>query len=222
MTIMLNLGLTFPIPGISIGGHVGGLVTGYVAGELLMSVGPQLPEGSSGSRLASVALLGVALAGGVHHRRLTPRGHPPGGRRRRSPSVPWPAMHPFRRPIAWLQAHPFAADVLLAVVVMAITLPQQWQTPPDTENVVFRDPNAVGFLLSLLASAPLAWRRRAPLTVLALTGFGAAAYELAGFADARSRRSGCSWPSTPSVPTATAGSRAVAAAHRRLGARRSC
>jgi signal transduction histidine kinase len=91
-------------------------------------------------------------------------------------------MSPFRRPIAWLQAHPFAADVLLAVVVMAITLPQQWQTPPGNEDVVFRDPNAVGFVLSLLASAPLAWRRRAPLTVLALTGFGAAAYELAGFA----------------------------------------
>ena len=72
--------------------------------------------------------------------------------------------------------------MLLAAVIMAITLPQQWQTPPGNENVVFRDPSAVGFLLTLLASAPLAWRRRAPLTVLALTGFGAAAYELAGFA----------------------------------------
>lgn len=91
-------------------------------------------------------------------------------------------MSVFRRPIAWLQDHPFAADVLLAVIVMAITLPQQWQTPPGNEGIVFRDPNAVGFTLSLLASAPIAWRRRAPLTVLALTGFGAAGYELAGFA----------------------------------------
>jgi len=91
-------------------------------------------------------------------------------------------MSPFQRAIAWLKDHPFAADVLLASVLMVIILPQQWQTPPDTENVVFRDPNAVGFLLSLLGSAPLAWRRRAPLTVLALTGFGAAAYELSGFA----------------------------------------
>jgi signal transduction histidine kinase len=91
-------------------------------------------------------------------------------------------MSPFRRLIAWLQAHPFVADVLLAALVMAVTLPQQWQTPPDSEGVVFRDPSVVGFLLSLLASAPLAWRRRAPLTVLALTGIGAATYELAGFA----------------------------------------
>jgi membrane associated rhomboid family serine protease len=63
MTIMLNLGLTFLVPGISIGGHVGGLITGYVAGELLMSVGPRVLKDPR-LAVASVVLLGFALAAG--------------------------------------------------------------------------------------------------------------------------------------------------------------
>ena len=63
-TIMLNLALTFAIPGISIGGHVGGLVTGYVAGELLMSIGPQYPEGPAARRRHRWSLLGVAVTAG--------------------------------------------------------------------------------------------------------------------------------------------------------------
>ena len=86
-TIFLNLALTFIIPGISIGGHVGGLVTGYVAGELLMSIGPQFLKDQR-LAVASVVLLGVAVTVGIDHRRLIARGHPPGGRRRRGPSVP--------------------------------------------------------------------------------------------------------------------------------------
>jgi len=62
-TIFLNLALTFIIPGISIGGHVGGLVTGYVAGELLMSIGPQFLKDQR-LAVASVVLLGVAVTVG--------------------------------------------------------------------------------------------------------------------------------------------------------------
>ena len=71
-------------------------------------------------------------------------------------------MHPFRRPIAWLQAHPFAADVLLAVVVTAITLPSLWSTPTGEADTNFRDPDVLGVLLLVLSSAPIAWRRQSP------------------------------------------------------------
>ena len=87
-----------------------------------------------------------------------------------------------RHPITWLKEHPLAADVLLALVVMAVQLPSQWQTPMDADTVDYRDPNLGGFLLALLASAPVFWRRQAPLTVLALAGTGAALYEMFGFA----------------------------------------
>jgi membrane associated rhomboid family serine protease len=42
VVILLNLGITFIIPGISIGGHVGGLIGGVVAGWLLFEVGERM------------------------------------------------------------------------------------------------------------------------------------------------------------------------------------
>jgi membrane associated rhomboid family serine protease len=39
MVILLNLAITFIIPGISIGGHLGGLIGGAIAGFLLFEVG---------------------------------------------------------------------------------------------------------------------------------------------------------------------------------------
>ncbi|MEY2452141.1 MAG: hypothetical protein QOD92_1715 [Acidimicrobiaceae bacterium] len=40
--LLLNLAFTFGIPGISIGGHIGGLAGGYVCGAILYEVGPRL------------------------------------------------------------------------------------------------------------------------------------------------------------------------------------
>lgn len=87
-----------------------------------------------------------------------------------------------RHPVTWLKEHPTVADALLGVLVMALVVPAQWQTPPDSVGIDFRDPNAGGLLLALLASAPVIWRRRAPLVTLTLTGTGAALYEMFGYA----------------------------------------
>jgi len=90
-------------------------------------------------------------------------------------------MHPFRRPIAWLQAHPFAADVLLAVLVTAITLPSLWSTPTGEETTNFRDPDVLGALLLVLSSTPIAWRRRSPFAALVVVGTAAVLYEAFGY-----------------------------------------
>jgi signal transduction histidine kinase len=90
-------------------------------------------------------------------------------------------MQALRWPIAWFQAHPFVADVLLAVVVTAITLPSLWSTPIGEEGTDFRDPDVLGALLLILSSSPIAWRRRSPFVVLVVVGTAAVIYEALGY-----------------------------------------
>jgi len=61
-TIMLNLVFTFAIPGISIGGHVGGLIVGFLAGWILTDIGPRYLKDPS-VIMGAVAALGVVAAG---------------------------------------------------------------------------------------------------------------------------------------------------------------
>jgi membrane associated rhomboid family serine protease len=61
LTLVLNLGITFLIPGISIGGHLGGLVAGGVAGLLLFEVGER-QRSMRTPVLAATIGLGVVLA----------------------------------------------------------------------------------------------------------------------------------------------------------------
>jgi len=62
--VLLNLVFTFAIPGISVGGHVGGLLTGLVCGAILFAGGarnrrPNTTEAAV--RLAGVAVLGAVM-----------------------------------------------------------------------------------------------------------------------------------------------------------------
>jgi membrane associated rhomboid family serine protease len=61
VTLLLNLGITFLIPGISIGGHIGGLVSGGIVGYLLFEVAARRRT-SMAPILAVCVVLGVALA----------------------------------------------------------------------------------------------------------------------------------------------------------------
>jgi membrane associated rhomboid family serine protease len=61
VTLLLNLAITFLIPNISIGGHIGGLVAGGIVGYLLFEVAERR-RASMTPILAACVVLGVVLA----------------------------------------------------------------------------------------------------------------------------------------------------------------
>ena len=87
----------------------------------------------------------------------------------------------WRQLVAWVKAHPTAADGLLALGFAAVTVALQWAAPSDGGAVDYRDPGVMSTVLVLLATLPVVWRRRAPMTVLLLTTFAAVVYEVAGY-----------------------------------------
>jgi len=91
-------------------------------------------------------------------------------------------MDLWRRGVEWGRQHLLAVDAAAAVVLAVIAVPAQWQTPPNSEGITFRDPDVLGALLLVMSALPIAWRRRAPLVVLALTGVSAFGYEILGYA----------------------------------------
>jgi membrane associated rhomboid family serine protease len=62
--LVINLVLTFAVPGISIGGHLGGLVTGAAGGWLLWVWGPRLGREARMVPVGVCAVLALALYGG--------------------------------------------------------------------------------------------------------------------------------------------------------------
>jgi len=66
------------------------------------------------------------------------------------------------RPMHWLRAHPPAADALFAALIMGISVMFQF-----TERAAdLHRPSVWGLLLTIGATAPIAWRRRWPVPVL--------------------------------------------------------
>lgn len=64
LTLALNLGITFLLPGISIGGHLGGLIAGGVVGLLIFEVSER-HRSARGPVLAACAAVGVIAAVGA-------------------------------------------------------------------------------------------------------------------------------------------------------------
>ncbi|KAB2972368.1 two-component sensor histidine kinase [Streptomyces sp. SS1-1] len=71
-----------------------------------------------------------------------------------------------------LTAHPLALDAALAVAVLTCMVAGSFVDPHGEDGVTWglRTPDALSLLLMTLAAAALVLRRRAPITVLAVTG----------------------------------------------------
>ncbi len=65
VTLLLNLGITFVIPGISIGGHLGGLFAGGLVGYLMFEVAERRRVSSTIVVAVSVAVAVALAIGGV-------------------------------------------------------------------------------------------------------------------------------------------------------------
>ncbi|WP_405581276.1 sensor histidine kinase [Streptomyces sp. NBC_01092] len=80
-------------------------------------------------------------------------------------------MSTLERARRHLKAHPMALDAGLAVGVLACTVAGSFVDPHGKQGVTWalRTPDALSLLLITLGSAALVFRRRAPMTVLALT-----------------------------------------------------
>lgn len=65
-TVGINLVFTFLIPGISIGGHLGGLAVGLVGGLVLIHGAKRIPTKAEVTSTVAVWLLGLAVAGAAY------------------------------------------------------------------------------------------------------------------------------------------------------------
>ena len=75
------------------------------------------------------------------------------------------------------------ADGLLAGLITLLGLPQLFVDNQSLAklDIQFRDTDALAVLLTLAQAVPLVWRRRAPVTVLAVTGLAALAHLAIGY-----------------------------------------
>jgi signal transduction histidine kinase len=81
------------------------------------------------------------------------------------------------------ELHPLVADGLLAGLITLLGLPQLFLDNQSLAklDIQFRDTDALAVLLTLAQAVPLVWRRRAPVTVLAVTGLAALAHLAIGY-----------------------------------------
>lgn len=74
-TVGLNLVFTFLIPGISIGGHVGGLVVGVLTGLVLVHGAKRIPTKAELTSTVAVWLIGMVAAGAAYLLMVSEYGH---------------------------------------------------------------------------------------------------------------------------------------------------
>ncbi|MEV1085774.1 sensor histidine kinase [Streptomyces sp. NPDC050211] len=81
-------------------------------------------------------------------------------------------MSSIDRARQWLTSHPLALDAALAAAVLACMVAGSFVDPRGKDSVTWslRSPDALSLVLITLGAAALVFRRRAPKTVLALTG----------------------------------------------------
>jgi signal transduction histidine kinase len=73
-------------------------------------------------------------------------------------------------PVAWLRAHPRAADALLLSPILAMAfLGAYIDRPHTTAPIIERPYDLLGLVLLLTVMVPVIWRRRAPRLVLAVS-----------------------------------------------------
>ena len=72
----------------------------------------------------------------------------------------------MRHPIQWLKTHPTAADTAFAVAVGLLSIVGLATADVDATGESNRDADVLGYLLSLVLAATLAFRRRAPQAML--------------------------------------------------------
>jgi signal transduction histidine kinase len=85
-------------------------------------------------------------------------------------------------PVSWLRAHPRSADVLLAVVLTAVSVTfhiADSKVDPETPDDFFRDPAWWTVLLIAAAILPIAWRRINPVGAALMVVGGQIILELA-------------------------------------------
>ncbi|MGW0760514.1 sensor histidine kinase [Streptomyces sp. NPDC002814] len=81
-------------------------------------------------------------------------------------------MSSIDRARQWLTTHPLALDAALAAAVLACMVAGSFVDPRGKDSVTWslRTPDALSLVLITLGAAALVFRRRAPKTVLAVTG----------------------------------------------------
>ena len=63
--IVLNLVITFSVPNISVGGHIGGLIGGALAAFVMFDLGDRVRLSESVLALACAGMAAVAVAGAI-------------------------------------------------------------------------------------------------------------------------------------------------------------